>query len=149
MNFTPAKTIAGISRELGVSRQTIYLKLDELKLAPKDVLLNRINALKLYASVNTKYLLLLADELQKPSIEVSDVLSPADNLNRVTVYRFSKDSGIPVDQLDRVLLAKLVGSHRDPVTAYKDLLKFKQLKHACMLSGTTWEQLHNFAKHKC
>ena len=106
--------------------------------------------LTLYRSFDTKYHSVEPENIQPAKNEFIASLPerPENHLNRATIARFSKQSEIPVNQLDRVLLAMVIGSYRDPVTVYKDLQRMKWIKAACEASGITWQQLTNFAKRK-
>jgi len=149
MDFTPANTLAGMARDLKISRPTLYNKLKAFDLTTNDVLNNDYLALRVYASTDPKYLLILEDMLKKVHAPVAtQPTTPGERLNRATITRFSKQSGISLSAIDRELLAMIMGSYKDLVAAYKDLQRVKYLKSACDASGVTWEQLTNFAKRK-
>ena len=67
-------------------------------------------------------------------------------MKRSTVDRFSKESGIPKDQIDFEILNILAGYDKDIVAAYKQLKKFYLIRDAAKESGKSFDDVLNWFK---
>lgn len=65
-------------------------------------------------------------------------------IKQATLYRFSKMIKIPVDQLDHVLLSKMIGSTKDPIAVYKALKRDQLISNAAKASGKSFQDVLNW-----
>ena len=62
-------------------------------------------------------------------------------MKRSTVERFSKESGIPKDQIDFEILNILAGYDKDVVAAYMEIKKFRVLRDLAKKKGKSFQDI--------